>query len=496
MLPVFRILAVFAVMTSALTAGTDSPFEVPEAAELVEGIGRSHITFANRVELLIDGPESFDRRIELVTGAKHHIFMSTYLWKLDEAGRHFLDVVTETIRRRRLEDPEFRAFFLFDALSAGAARDPFHRAYRELRSAGAKVRIFNPLTWSIAPAYDGRLHEKLLVVDGRAAIIGSRNIADEYFDSDEPWHNVEVFIEGEPSQEAQMHFLKVWELVKRRESWKDFPLPPERIRRDARHFWETGRFPDEPVGQGPLEPYMTRAFFPTVPSSGTQVPVGVLYDNSLIWESAPTMELAESLIDRAHHEIVIASPYPTFTNRIIDHLLVAIERGVQVRVIVNSRQALNYGRRVWLASVPPLARLADSGAEIYTWHGAEVVKSVEESHQCQVTGHPGTMLHSKFLLVDDIVGMVHSSNFNYRSAHYNSELGAVILDPAFNRDLRQSVTRLLSGDGSRVACATDSGIRYVRLPPPTTRLDDLEIEKMRRELGDQRDRLEGWSFLQ
>jgi putative cardiolipin synthase len=224
--------------------------------------------------------------------------------------------------------------------------------------------------------------------------------------------------------------------------------------------------------------------------------VGILYDNSLIWESAPTMNLAAALIDAAAREIVVVSPYPTFTNRIVDHLLAARERDVRVVVIVNSRHALNYGRRVWLASVPPLARLADSGAEIYAWYGSQVVESVEESSECRISGHPGTMLHSKALLVDEVAGMVHSSNFNYRSAHYNTELGAVILDPVFNRKLRRAITRLLLEDGRRVACATRSGVRYVSLPPPTALLDDQAIDEMRRELGNQGDRLQGWSFLQ
>jgi phosphatidylserine/phosphatidylglycerophosphate/cardiolipin synthase-like enzyme len=492
-------LALVAGMTVAMAVPVElraSGLTQSEATELVTRFGRAWVTTANRVELLVDGPESFERRLELVRHARHHIFMSTYLWKLDGAGQQFLAAVAETVRRRRLEDPGFKALFLFDAVSSGVAHDPLRRLYRELEAAGAEVRIFNPLTWGIAPPYDGRLHEKLLVVDGRTAILGSRNIADEYFDRDRPWHNIEVLIEGDAAQEAQMHFLKAWELVARRKSWKDFPLPPETIRLQARHFWETGRFPDEQVGAGALEPYMNRDFFPILPAAPSRTPVGVLYDSSLIYDAAPTMELAARLIDRATDEIVVVSPYPTFTNEIVDRLLVARERGIRVRVIVNSRDALNYGRRVWLASVPPLARLADSGAEIYAWQGSDVVRSLEAEQQCQVTGHPGTMLHSKVLLVDDVAGMVHSSNFNYRSAHYNTELGAVILDPAFNRRLRRSVTRLLADEGTRVACASTSGVRYVTLPPPAERLGEDAIEDMRRELGDQRGQLEGWSFLQ
>jgi len=135
--------------------------------------------------LLPLGPYSLEARVELARRAHESIDAQYYLIANDRTGRFFMrtlrDAALRGVRVRLLVDDLYTAGA--DDMFTGLAAFP-----------NVEVRLFNPFCCSresIPGKYmaslgdftrlNHRMHNKLFVVDGALAVMGGRNIADEYF---------------------------------------------------------------------------------------------------------------------------------------------------------------------------------------------------------------------------------------------------------------------------------------------------------------------------
>jgi phosphatidylserine/phosphatidylglycerophosphate/cardiolipin synthase-like enzyme len=146
--------------------------EAPDFAGLVVKLGKTRWTENNRVELLADPRRAWEARLDLLESAESHIFISTYSWHENEYGTRFRDALADVVRSRREESDDFMARCLADATGVKV----FSRAFNEVRTGGAIVKSWNRSSWGMAPLYDGRMHDKMLISDGRQAIVGGTNL--------------------------------------------------------------------------------------------------------------------------------------------------------------------------------------------------------------------------------------------------------------------------------------------------------------------------------
>lgn len=458
----------------------------PVSVDEIQRLGHTVVTGGNSVRLLDDPAEALRTRLELIGRARHHVFLSVPIWDLDAEGMGFLDAFTRLIEEKRAADPSFLALVELDTVTFVASRDWLGVVKRRLRKAGAKVRFFNPTTWVVAPLYAARQHDKILIVDGRWAILGDRNIGGVYFSPERHWFDMDVLLEGPAVHELQMHFLKTWVLMKRWNLPHNAIRPQEALYRQARRFWRTGHFGKAPSGRSPLDRYMNEEFFPPPVHRPDGVAVAVLFDNPFVFTRAPTMDLLSRLVEGAEREVDLVTPYPTFTREFEDVLVGAVRRGVRVRLLVNSRASVNHGEDTWFASLGTLTRLSAAGVSVFTWQpgsGAAELDFVEAA--CGDTATAGVMLHAKMVRIDGGVAMVHSSNFNVRSTFYNTEAGILVLDETLNRRIAELVDRLV-GSGAAGGCVPAAARRALNAD-------------LLREYTSNRDRvgkLEAWSFLQ
>jgi putative cardiolipin synthase len=134
------------------------------------------------VQLLADGPASLAVRILLARKAQHRLDLQYYIWRDDVAGLLLLDALQDAAARGvrvRLMIDDYGMRGLDSRLKILAAHP------------NAEVRLFNPhrLRRLRFPNYlvdlprlNRRMHNKVFLVDDAAAILGGRNIGDEYFD--------------------------------------------------------------------------------------------------------------------------------------------------------------------------------------------------------------------------------------------------------------------------------------------------------------------------
>ncbi len=445
--------------------------------DVVSRLGHTRWTAGNTVRLLTGPEDAWQARLDLIGQARHHIFISTYAWHNDRFGRAFAHELERVARERREADPTFTVYCLVDATAAGIY-NWWSYSFDKLREAGVELRAFNPSAGSVTALYDGRLHDKMVIVDGRAAIVGGRNLAEEYYDPESWWLDLGVLVRGEAVHDMQTSFLKAWVAAQDLARPVRFFQPEETSRRRIHTLFETGRFPH---GRRPLERYLNPEFFPDPEVAATGVPVAVLYDNSLAWRRARSTDVAVELVRRARREIDLMTPFPNLVEELTVALEQAVGRGVRVRLVVNGEGAAIRRGPFWLAGLPTLIRMIRAGGEVWAWNGDGALTRELERIHCDPEHMPPIALHGKALRIDGDLTLITSSNFNIRSTYYNSEAGAAVLDPGFNRGFRDFLDGLIRLHELDVECAeSPDAIAVERV---VRRLTEDDIPRLRKTLG-------------
>ena len=167
----------------------------------------------NAVHLLVDPLVALAARLDLIAAAESAIDLQYYIWQDDTAGALMLAALREAaargVRIRMLIDDN-GTYGLDDTLAALA------------RIEGVEVRLFNPFPIRRARtlAYladfhrlNRRMHNKAMVVDGTLAILGGRNIGDDYFNRFAPgglYMDLDLAIAGPVIPEVAAQFDLYW----------------------------------------------------------------------------------------------------------------------------------------------------------------------------------------------------------------------------------------------------------------------------------------------
>jgi len=474
---VIALLLLAGICGSAVSSGEET------IEELVTRVGRARWTYDNSVELLADPRVAWQVRVDMAREARHHIMISVFSWHNDDYGKAFRRTLGETVEERKAAGAAITVRILADASALGQ----FSPAFSALEREGARVRGFNRSSWGLTPLYDGRMHGKIMVVDGREAIVGGRNFSDDYYDPEHWWLDLGVKLQGSSVDDLQMIFLKSWELTEFNRKAGRFLLPQEMLVDDLRIFWRTGRYPG---GKSPLKRFMTTAYFPHRKKAPGSVPVAILYDNPILHRPAATTDLVAALAERAQKRIDLMTPFPNFPSELTEALAAAAARGIRVRLFVNDRESAIHSGPFLLAGYPTLIRLIEAGAEVWAWRANKKVLAQIEDEGCELPLVPPIALHGKLVLVDDETSIVHSSNFNIRSTYYNTETGAVVLDRAFNRELSDLLDDLVDFRDVELSCVNSNG--YLEIPTLVRRLGREDIPEMKEELGGKQGFLDAW----
>jgi cardiolipin synthase len=264
----------------------DDAFE--RAAKMLGGLP---FTRGNRLELLIDGEETFDNIFETIRSAKKHLCVNFFIVKSDSLGIRFQQALIERARAG------VRVFFLFDEF--GSYKLP-ERYLRELKAAGVECHSFgvNRFWWSRLQL-NFRNHRKIVVADGEVALIGGLNVGDEYLGRDARfggWRDTHLAMRGPVVQAVQLVFLEDW-------------------------FWASNSMP-ELVWETRLEEAdQIAAVIPTGPA-----------DPADSWQ----LVVAEAA-NTARQRLWIASPYFVPDEGVLTALQAAAIRGVDVRILIPER---------------------------------------------------------------------------------------------------------------------------------------------------------------
>jgi len=435
----------------------------------------------NTVTLLNIGQNALAARINLIRAAQKSIDIQTYIWAKDDAGMLVLDELVKAARRG------VKVRILADQL--GSLNDPQLLSRLARASDNLHIKLYNPTFDSAHSNYveyaasvlccfrkfNQRMHNKLFLVDDKVGVVGGRNYANEYYDWDPQMDFLDrdVLVAGIAGQQMEKSFGIFWHNSRAvplthlkdvntdilahpfdSEPWTEPRFAdPQRVaatRTEAENpEWLAENLLDHSLNVGLVD------YFYDLPSKAEAV------------HGPDSRELTRDLmkmISGAQGQIVLQTPYLVLTKRAgtLFKTLQKKQPPVQVIVSTNSLASTDALGVYALSYKHHKKYLVDYGFQIHELmpHPADADEMLGDYNRLSgfgsesssphrggrapiESGSPGPRisLHAKSLVVDGRVAMVGSHNFDPRSAHYNTEGGVIVDDPAFAQQLRAAILR-------------------------------------------------------
>jgi putative cardiolipin synthase len=376
------------------------------------------------------GADGFRARAQIIDAAQRTLDLQYYIFRGDETGRmlteHLLQAAGRGVRIRVLIDDG-------DTVAGD------EQILRLVRS-GAELRIYNPARYRghlrfvrrlefllNSRRLDYRMHDKLLIADNAAALVGGRNIGNQYFqiDPESQFADDDVFAAG--------------------------PIVPE-LSRTFDEFWNsTMAIPAQALGQ-PHESRPRKAKpggidYAALLESGEPfagimsgklplawAPAQLVYDSpdkkQVVTGRAPGALMVpevEMAIRAAQSEMLLVTPYLVPSADELQALRELRRQAVRVRILSNS-----------LESCPEISAqsgydkyrvpLLESGVELYEVR-ALLGSSQGSGQSTKISRYGNYALHGKLYVFDRKKVLIGSMNFDQRSQRINTEIGLIIGSP-------------------------------------------------------------------
>ena len=444
--PTRVLLACFAVSACTVLEPVDLPPETARAritAPLWQTLDRGRED-ADWLVLLNDGREALDWRLQAIDAAVDSVDLQTFLWTPDAAGsavvEHLLAAADRGVRIRILVDDSFLAGQ--DALVLHMQSHPNieYRIYNPFQRRASSIAARQALNLAEFARLDHRMHNKSMIVDGAVAIVGGRNLADEYYGLHENtnFRDLELLVGGPVVEELSAAFARYWNNrwsipVGQLSHVRPMAPDPTQLAADSVEIAALHAELTEPARLDAWLALRRRA---------TSGEVTLLVDdppreNPAAVADAP-IQVAHALIrlfDEVEEELVIVSAYLIPTPHVEGAVDRAIGRGVRVRMLTNSISSNNH-LSAHSAYRNHIDTLLGHGVELY-----EVRADAKDRHlyMAPPADQKGLALHAKALIVDDDQLFIGSANLDPRSLRINTEMGLLVRSPGLNRELRAAL---------------------------------------------------------
>ena len=298
------------------------------------------------------GQHLYDDMLAAIEGAQKQILFETYIWKGDATGRRFRDALA------RAADRGVTVRVIWDEFANLVVPRSFFKSIPEnvIRMPHPAI----PIPWS--PRNWGRDHRKLLTIDGRVGFIGGYNIGSLYATG---WRDTHARVIGPGVAELDNAFIDFWNLHCAKGGC-------ERIEHNPPRDW---------------------------------TPVVRVHRNTPRIQVYPIRNMYLEAIDRAQSHIWLTHAYLIPDDDLVAALRDAVNRGVDVRIIVPERS--NHVVADWLSRGYYTALLR-SGVRLYLYQGA--------------------MVHAKTATIDGMWSTIGTANLDRLSLLGNYEVNMEVTD--------------------------------------------------------------------
>lgn len=345
--------------------GVDSP----QFRRSLEVLGTEMVP-QNKAVLLENGTEFFPDMLNAIRGARLSVNMELFIFNEGKIAAQFADALSAKAR----EGVEVR--LLLDDWGSHPKQ-----LEKVMTDAGVKLKWYKPVRLYSIYKVGNRTHRKLLTVDGNIGFTGGVGVDDRWMgnaSNPKEWRETMVRVEGPVVAQLQSIFTEDW-------------------------VHTTGE-----VLHGEKQ-------FPPTPAAGELLAQAISASRSDA--SSMAKLLYYMAIQAARKSVWIENAYFVPDGQIRRGLVHAVERGVDVRVIVPGPHI--DVPMVRMASRHHYGELLDGGVKMYEYQP--------------------TMIHNKVMVVDGIWTTIGSINFVNRSMKKNAEANVAIYDTGFAQIVEKSI---------------------------------------------------------
>lgn len=365
-----------------------------------------------RACIIENNEEALLQRLRMIAQAKEQIILSTFEFRADESGKDILSALLSAAER----GVDIKV--LSDGMTAflHIKGNPYFQALAS--NENAEIKTYNRINLFAPWKTMGRLHDKYVIVDGNAYLLGGRNTYD-YFLGDHGYRNYDrdalVYSENPEREESSVHqlekyFASVWEskdcATFRARASKKVLAAKEELEDRYQKIQEENPALAESIDYEEMT-------FPVNRITLLSNPIHVYAkEPTLFYSLAKIMESSEGDID-------IHTPYIICNDWMYGHFQEICKKNPRTRLLTNS--VANNGNLFGASDYQKHKdRLLDTGLNIYEYEG-------------------GISYHGKCISIGDRLSIVGSFNMDMRSVYLDTELMLVIDSEQVNRQLRDNL---------------------------------------------------------
>ena len=440
---IVQLLVAAAILIIAGCATLPKDFDRPESYALTDtentAFGKAHAeersahTGKSGFLLLGNGLDAFVARALLAQGAERSIDTQYYMIHNDVVGSLFIDQLYKAAERG------VRVRLLVDDIDQGG-RD-FGAAVFDSHP-NIEVRIFNPFgrntgrTLQFVTGFGKqtrRGHNKSFTVDNQAAILGGRNIGDEYFEADPElaFVDLDVLAIGQVARDVSASFDQYWN------SELSYPISvlveklptPQEIKQRKKEF-------DDFIAQQADSEYLRHLRDSSLANRIRQNRVVYFWGRGEVVADDP-QKLTHDTDDTQYHlskqlkpyladiekELIIFSPYFVPGKSGVAFFKALREKSVRVKILTNSLSSTDVAL-VHAGYSKYRKDLLRMGVELYELNKNLTKKERKEMKEGGV-GRSKASLHAKSFVFDRKRVFIGSFNLDAQSRIQNTEIGVV-----------------------------------------------------------------------
>lgn len=348
----FLVITVLSVM-SELRKRRASPVQFPRLPTIKGEIGDDSL------KLYTYGEDLYNDMLRAIESAKQHIYLESFIWKGDELGQRFKDALT------RKAQQGVEVYVIFDSFANLVVPRSFKRFPPEIHT--FEYKTINSVWHVFDPRCYARDHRKLLIIDNDVAFIGGFNIGQLYATT---WRDTHLRIVGPAVVDLAYAFVDFWNTHAGKKTFISYTAPRQ--------------WPDHIM----------------------------VHRNDPIRLTFPIRGMYLDAINRAQRHIWITNAYFIPDRVILQALIDAAKRGVDVRILLPWQS--NHVTADWLAR-GYFERCLEAGIRIF--------------------GYQNAMIHAKTATIDDYWSTIGTANLDRLSLTGNYEINVEIRDVNFADDM-------------------------------------------------------------
>ena len=448
-------------------------------AQIIQPLQEQHPDLTGYL-VLFEPLEALATRLSLIDKAEKRLDLQYYIWDNDKVGSLALHALI------RAADRGVKIRLLIDDNNAKSTEGIFLALAQH---PNIEVKLFNPYRFRKYRALDmildlkrinRRMHNKSFIADHQVALIGGRNMTNQYYNVSDNYQfsDVDVMLVGTAVKDISHSFDEYW-------SHEYAYKVQEVVNQSAHHlsYESLKRQLDEHYERVTVQNYLD------LTSNSQAIDSLMSRDIQLDWVKAEVVKDSPNKIkskakkkehlnfqliqhlEQPEKNVDLISAYFVPEKKGAKMLTDLAKDGVKVRVLTNSFKANDvavvhafYGKY--------RQNLLEHGVQLYEFLPAlnknDLDKNTEDlakKAKVSIKGLSRSSLHAKLMALDEKQVFIGSFNFDPRSAYLNTEIGVLLNSPPLAQAVHTTMDENLSKYAYKLVLDANKKITWQRQTP-------------------------------